>query len=100
MSIQNLLDSDITQDEFLRENNATLLFKKLPIEIGGLIVRKNDINIIIINDYLSDNDKRKAFLHEITHLELGHTYQYRMLDNNSDIYEQEVDNYINNLNYD
>lgn len=100
MNIKNLINNDITQDDYLRYNNATLLFKKMPNEINGLIVRKNDINVIIINEYLNINEKRKAFLHEASHLELDHTYKYRIINNNSNIYEQEVDNYINELNFD
>lgn len=97
MNIKNLLNNEITQEEYLRYKNATLLLKKLPVEICGLIVRKNDTNIILINDNLCYEDRKKAFLHEITHLELNHTYKYRIENNNSNIYEQEVDDFIKKL---
>lgn len=100
MNIRNLINNDITQDDYLRYNNATLLFRKMPNEVNGLIVRKRDVNVIIINDYLSEENKRKTFLHELGHLELNHTYKYRIVNNDSNIYEQEVDNYINELNFD
>ena len=100
MNIKNLINCEISQDEYLRFKNATLLFKKLPNEVNGMIVRKNDFNIIIINDYLSDEDKKTTFLHEIAHLELNHTYEYKISNDNSSIFEQEVDNYINNLKFD
>lgn len=100
MNVKNLINNEITQDDYLRYKNATLLFKKMPNKISGLIVRKCDINIIIINDYLNINEKRKAFLHEASHLDLDHTYKYRIVNNDSDVYEQEVDNYINKLNFD
>lgn len=100
MNIRNLINNEITQDEFLNYNNATLLFKKMPNEIGGLIVKKNDINIIIINDCLNLEQKRKQFLHELCHLELNHTYKYRFLNNDSNIFEEEVDDYISSLNFD
>lgn len=100
MNIKNLIDNDVTQDEFLNYNNATLLFEKLPIEINGLIVRKNDINVIIINDNLGEEARKKAFLHEISHLELNHTYRYNIMDNNMDKYEHEVDLYIKEFNFD
>lgn len=100
MNIKNLINNDITQDDYLRYNNTTLLFKKLPKEVNGLIVRKYDINIIIVNDYLSDKNKRKTFLHELGHLELNHTYKYRIISNDSSVYEQDVDNYIDGLIYD
>lgn len=100
MNIRNLINNDITQDDYLRYNNATLLFRKMPNEVNGLIVRKRDINVIIINDYLSEENKRKTFLHELGHLELNHTYKYRIANNDSNIYEQEVDNYISELNFD
>lgn len=100
MNIRNLINNDITQDDYLRYNNATLLFKKMPNEVNGLIVRKRDINVIIINDYLSEENKRKTFLHELGHLELNHTYKYRIANNDFNIYEQEVDNYISEFNFD
>lgn len=100
MNIRNLINCEITQDEYLRLKNATLLYKKLPNEINGMIVRKNDLNIIIINECLSDENKKKTFLHEITHLELNHTYKYKISSNDNDIFEEEVDNYINNLKFD
>lgn len=100
MKLKNLINNDITQEDYLRFKNATLFFKKLPNEIGGLIVRKRDINIIIINNYLNAEEQKKAFLHEITHLELNHTYKYRILNNDANVYEKEVDNYISDLNFD
>lgn len=100
MNIKNLIDNDVTQDEFLNYNNATLLFRKMPIEINGLIIRKNDINIIIINDNLGEEARKRTFLHELSHLELNHTYKYNVVDNNIDKYEQEVDLYLNEINFD
>ena len=100
MNIKDLINNDVTQDELLNYNNATLLFKKLPIEINGLIVRKNDINIIIINDNLGEEARKKAFLHELSHLELNHTYKYNVIDNNVEKYEHEVDLYLNKFNFD
>lgn len=100
MNLKDLLNNNISQDDYLSYRNSTLLFKKMPIEINGLIIRKNDINVIIINDYLSNSNKKKVLLHEMAHLELDHTYKYNILSNQSDIYENEVSNYINNLNFD
>ena len=100
MNISSLLNNDITQDDYLRYKNATLLLKKLPNEIGGLIVKKNDINIIIINNCLDLDQQKKAFLHEIIHLELNHTYKYKIISNDRSIFEQEVDNYLKELNFD
>lgn len=100
MNVKNLINNEITQDEFLRYKNATLLFKKMPSGYNGLILRKNNINIIIINDHLNIDEKKKVFLHEASHLELDHTYKYRIVNNDCTIYEQEVDNYINELNFD
>ena len=100
MNIKNLINNETSQEEYLNYNNATVVFKRLPHEIGGLITRKNDINIIIINDNLDDTNKKRALLHELCHLELNHTYKYKIVDNNYYIYENEVDNYIKNLNFD
>lgn len=100
MNIKNLLNNEIAQDDYLNYNNATVIFKKLPMEIGGLITRKNDINIIIINDNLDDAQKKKALLHELCHLELNHTYKYKIIDNDCYVFENEVDNYISNIKFD
>ena len=100
MNLNNLINNEITQDEYLRYKNATLLLKKLPGEIGELIVRKNDINIIIINEHWDLKNRKKVFLHEMVHLEKDHTYKYKVLNDNPDIYENEVDNYISNLKFD
>lgn len=100
LNLSNLLNNDITQDDYLRFKNATLLFKKLPIEVGGLIVRKNDVNVIIINDYLDESQKKEAFLHELVHLELDHTYKFRIVSNNRSHFEKDVDMYISNLKFD
>ena len=35
MNIKNLLNNEIAQDDYLNYNNATVVFKKLPMEVGG-----------------------------------------------------------------
>lgn len=95
MNLKNLMSKNITQEEYLNYNNATIVYKKLPAEIKGLIIRKNDINIIIINKLLSDKQKKKAILHELVHLELNHTYKSIHI-NRNDI-ENEVERYLNDI---
>jgi Zn-dependent peptidase ImmA (M78 family) len=43
----------------------------LPGGIRGFVTKREDIPIIVINDNLSHEEKVKAFVHEITHIERG-----------------------------
>ena len=91
----NLLNNDITEDEYLRENNIKVIYKKLPKKVYGFIHRYRDINLIIINWNISKEKKKLTLLHEFAHLELHH------LDRNKDLFafsiegiEDEADRYI------
>ena len=67
-----LLNNEITEDEYLHENNIKVVYKKLPKKVYGFIHRYRDINIIIINWNISKEKKKKTLLHEFAHLELNH----------------------------
>lgn len=67
-----LLNNEMTEDEYLQENNIKVVYKKMPKKVYGFIHRYRDINIIIINWNLSKTKKMKTLLHEFAHLELNH----------------------------
>ena len=43
----------------------------LPGGIRGFVTKREDVPIIVINETLSYEEKVKAFVHEITHIERG-----------------------------
>lgn len=43
----------------------------LPGGIRGFVTKREDIPVIVINDNLSYEEKVRAFVHEITHIERG-----------------------------
>jgi len=62
----SLLNNEITEEDYLRENNVRVIYKKLPKKVYGFIHRYKDINLIVINW------KKITLLHEFAHLELHH----------------------------
>lgn len=68
----NLLNNEITEEEYLRENNAKVVYKELPKKVYGFIHRYKDINLIVINWNISKEKKKLTLLHEFAHLELHH----------------------------
>lgn len=68
----NLLRREITQEEYLINNNAKIIYKKLPKKVYGFIHRYREINLIVINWNISKQKKKEAILHEFAHLELQH----------------------------
>lgn len=96
MDIYNLLKNEITQQELLNYYNATILYRKLPIEVNGYVFYYRGINCIIINKDLSSYKKKKTIIHELAHIELNQLQQI-----NNDLfaffienYEDEADRYI------
>jgi len=81
----NLLTGQISQDEYLRMNNATILYKELPKRINGFIFKHHDTNFIIINKNLSDEKTKETILHEFSHMELN---QLDDLKRNNDIQKE------------
>lgn len=89
--LKDLLNGDITQEEYLNRNNISLREYKLPKYIYGFIYKHNNIKLIAINKNLSRKKKQFTILHEFAHYELGHLDKvYYCLE---DI-EDEADNYI------
>ena len=89
--LKDLLNGDITQEEYLNRNNISLREYKLPKYIYGFIYKHNNIKLVAINKNLSRKKKQFTILHELAHYELGHLDKvYYCLE---DI-EDEADNYI------
>lgn len=92
--LKDLLNGDITQEEYLNRNNISLREYKLPKYIYGFIYKHNNIKLVAINKNLSRKKKQFTILHEFAHYELGHLDKvYYCLE---DI-EDEADEFINNL---
>lgn len=98
MKILNLLRKDVTQQELLNFYNASIIYDQLPSKINGLVFNYNNINVIIINNSLSNYKKKKAILHELAHIELN---QLNQIDDlfyfKIDKYEDDADKYLKEI---
>lgn len=93
--LQSLINNEITQEEFIRNYNISVVLKKLPKGVHGLTFRKNRI-YIVINSSLGEENKKKALLHEFAHVELNHLDKVFFKTKIKDI-EDEADEYINKI---
>lgn len=82
----DLLKNEITQEEYIRENNIRIIYKKLPKKVYGFIHKYRDVNLVIINWNISKELKLKTILHEFSHLELNH------LDKDNPLFEFYIEN--------
>lgn len=93
--LKDLIDGEITQDDFMRNYDVTLLKQKLPKHIHGLCFKEDRI-FVIINSRLGDENSKKTLLHEFAHVELHHLdkmFYYHSVEN----MEDEADRYIDFL---
>lgn len=88
-----LLNSEITQEEYLYQNDIELRYVKLPKYVYGLIYKYKDKILIAINKSLSDQKKKKTILHEFSHFELKHLDSF-LLEFKIEDLEDEADRYI------
>lgn len=96
--LKELLLGDITQEDYLNQNNILLLNKKLPYKVYGCIFSYKGRNCIVINKSLGYNKQKKAILHEMAHLELNHIYKRKhLLEFKIEGLEDEADKYIKDL---
>ena len=94
----SLLNNEITQEEYINNNNIVLLNKPLPRKIYGFIFRYKNRNIITINSNISYYKKKKTVLHEFAHLELNHLdNKKRLLEFKIENIEDEADEYIKKI---
>ena len=96
MNINNLLKSEITQQDLINYLNASVIYEQLPTGIYGFIFNYDNINFIIINKNISYYKKKKTLLHELAHIELNQLCQTDkdLLAFHIDQYEDEADRYI------
>lgn len=93
-----LLNNEISQEEYLIENNVKVIYKKLPKKIYGFIHRYKDINIIVINWNISKAKKQQTLIHELAHLELHHLdFQKNLFAFSIESIEDEADDYLKTL---
>lgn len=88
-----LLNSEITQEEYLYQNDIELRYVKLPKYVYGLIYKYKDKILIAINKSLSDQKKKKTILHEFAHFELKHLDSF-LLEFKIENLEDEADRYV------
>ena len=89
----DLLNKEISEEEYIRENNIKIIYKKLPKKVYGFIHKYKDINLIIINWNISKKQKKITLLHEFAHFELHHLDNNLFEFNIQDV-EDEADRYV------
>lgn len=92
----SLLRGEINQDEYMNYNNVKVIRIALPRRIYGFIFNYRNINLIIINKYISKAKYDETLLHELAHLELSHLDKI-CLDFKIEGIEDEADKYIKYL---
>lgn len=95
-----LIVGEISEEEFKRNYNITLLYRKLPKNVWGFTFKKKRI-YVVINSSLGQKNKKLTLLHEFAHVELHHIDK-EFVKAKIQGMEDEADNYIkcllNNLN--
>lgn len=92
----SLLRGEISQDEYMNYNNVKVIKIALPKRIYGFIFNYRNINLIVINKYISKAKYDETLLHELAHLELSHLDKI-CLDFKIEGIEDEADKYIKYL---
>ncbi len=87
-----LLNEEITQDDFTRFYDITIIWKKLPKYVWGFTFKKKRI-YVIINSSLGEKNKKLTLLHEFAHVELHHLDK-EFVKTKIQGLEDEADNYI------
>lgn len=87
-----LLNEEITQDDFTRFYDVTIVWKKLPKYVWGFTFKKKRI-YVVINSSLGEKNKKLTLLHEFAHVELHHLDK-EFVKAKIQGMEDEADNYI------
>lgn len=87
-----LLNEEITQDDFTRFYDVTIVWKKLPKYVWGFTFKKKRI-YVVINSSLGEKNKKLTLLHEFAHVELHHLDKEFVKAKIQGL-EDEADNYI------
>lgn len=92
----SLLQGEISQEDYTNYNNIKIINVNLPRRIYGFVFSYRNINIIIINKYLSERKKKETLIHEFAHIELNHIDKL-ILDFKIEGIEDEADKYVEYL---
>ncbi len=93
-----LINGNISQEEYLKMYDIKLLFKKLPRKVYGCVFNYKNYNFIIISTCLSDRKQKDTLLHECAHIELKHLYKRKyLLEFKIEGLEDEADKYISSI---
>lgn len=93
-----LINGNISQEEYFYLHNIKLISKKLPKKVYGCVFSYKDYNFIIVNTSLSDRKQKRTILHEIAHIELNHlNKRKKILEFKLEGLEDEADKYVNYL---
>lgn len=91
----SLLNNEISEQDYLIDNNAKIIYKKLPKRVYGFVFKYRDIFLVVINWNISKDKKKKTLLHEFAHIELSHLdKQKQLLEFSIENIEDEADKYI------
>lgn len=90
-----LLNEEITQDDFTRFYDVTIVWEKLPKYVWGFSFKKKRI-YVVINSSLGEKNRKLTLLHEFAHVELHHLDK-EFVKAKIQGMEDEADNYINFL---
>lgn len=91
----SLLNNEISEQDYLIDNNAKIIYKKLPKRIYGFVFKYRDIFLVVINWNISKEKKKRTLLHEFAHIELSHLdKQKQLLEFSIENIEDEADKYI------
>ena len=91
----SLLNNEISEQDYLIDNHAKFIYKKLPKWLYGFVFRYRNICLIVINWNISKEKKKKTLLHEFAHIELSHLdKQKQLLEFSIENIEDEADRYI------
>lgn len=99
MNIESLIRGEVKQEDLLSWYNTIIIYDTLPKTVKGYVFSYDIMNFIIINKNLSYYKKKKTILHELAHIELNQLCQSNkdLFEYCKEIYENEVDKYINNI---
>lgn len=87
-----LLNEEITQDDFTRFYDITIVWKRLPKNVWGFTFKKKRI-YVVVNSSLGEKNRKLTLLHEFAHVELHHLDK-EFVKAKIQGMEDEADNYI------
>ncbi|MBO5138379.1 MAG: ImmA/IrrE family metallo-endopeptidase [Bacilli bacterium] len=90
--LKALIDNEISQEEFVRFYDITIVFRRLPKNVYGLAFKKKR-NYVVINSNLGEKSRKSTLLHEFAHIELHHLDEV-FIKAKVDKIEDEADRYI------